>query len=329
MKKKIVITGALGYLGAELCKLYSGESRYHKIIAIDDRFVSEIVNQLRNWNIEFFQVEILNKSSLQEHLEDADVVYHLAGITDVPYVKKESSHKLDDEIKKVAIEGTNNILESIPKNCKIIFPSTHVIFEGLKETKKNIDEEETPCPILAYSASKVQNELDIKKSKKNYIILRLGSVYGYSNYSTRINIVPNLFSKISSLNGTINLFSGGRQIKSLVPLQDVVRCLKFMGENNKISKEIFHLTKENASVKEIAEICKKINSKTNLEITKDKIPNPGYTLSSKKLLNTGFKFLYSLEESIQEMISKWSVQKINNSLEFIKKGEKWYSICFF
>ena len=104
MKKKIVITGALGYLGAELCKIYSGKSRYHKIIAIDDRFVSEIVNQLRNWNIEFFQVKILNKSSLQVHLEDADVVYHLAGITDVPHVKKQSSQKLDDEIKKVAIE---------------------------------------------------------------------------------------------------------------------------------------------------------------------------------------------------------------------------------
>ena len=141
MKKKIVITGALGYLGAELCKLYSGESRYHEIIAIDDRFVSEIVNQLRNWNIEFFQVKILSKSSLQVHLEDADIVYHLAGITDVPYVKKESSQKLDDEIKKVAIEGTNNILETIPKNCKVIFPSTHVIFEGLKQFKKDIDEE--------------------------------------------------------------------------------------------------------------------------------------------------------------------------------------------
>ena len=210
MKKKIVITGALGYLGAELCKLYSGESRYHKVIAIDDRFVSEIVNQLRNWNIEFFQVKILNKSSLQAHLEDADIVYHLAGITDVPHVKNESSQELEDEIKKVAVEGTKNILESISKDCKIIFPSTHVIFEGLKQFKNDIDEEETPCPILAYSASKVQNEMDIKKSKKNYVILRLGSVYGYSGDSTRIGIMPNLFSKISSLNGTINLFSGGK-----------------------------------------------------------------------------------------------------------------------
>ena len=31
---------------------------------------------------------------------------------------------------------------------------------------------------------------------------------------------------------TINLFAGGKQIKSVVPLIDVVRCMKFMEENN-------------------------------------------------------------------------------------------------
>ena len=51
MSKKIVIVGALGYLGTELCKLYSGESWFHNITAIDNRFVSKRVNQLINWNI--------------------------------------------------------------------------------------------------------------------------------------------------------------------------------------------------------------------------------------------------------------------------------------
>ena len=42
----------------------------------------------------------------------------------------------------------------------------------------------------------------------------------------------NLFSKIASQNGTLKLFAGGRQIKSLVPLIDVARCFKFMEEKN-------------------------------------------------------------------------------------------------
>jgi len=184
MSKKIVILGALGYLGTELCKQYSGESWFNKIVAIDSRFVSERVSQLKDWNIEFHQGHILDKEFLKRNLNDADLIHHLAGVTDVAYVKKESNLEQDENIKKIAIEGTNNVLNSIPQKCKIIFPSTHVIFEGLKETKQNIDENEVPCPILAYSSSKFQNEKDIKNSHKNYVILRLGSVYGYSSTDT-------------------------------------------------------------------------------------------------------------------------------------------------
>ena len=115
MSKKIVIVGALGYLGTELCKLYSGESWFHNVIAIDSRFVSKRVNQLNEWNIKFYQGQILDKSFLNKHLNDADVVHHLAGITDVAYVKKESNPNQDEKIKKIAIEGTNNILDIIPK----------------------------------------------------------------------------------------------------------------------------------------------------------------------------------------------------------------------
>ena len=44
--KKIVITGGIGYIGTELCKIYSGESWNSKITVIDKRFVSKRVNQL-------------------------------------------------------------------------------------------------------------------------------------------------------------------------------------------------------------------------------------------------------------------------------------------
>jgi len=325
MTKKIVIVGALGYLATELCKLYSGESWFHNIIAIDNRFVSKRVNQLKDWNIKFYQGQILDKEFLKEHLHDADIVHHLAGITDVAYVKKESNLKQDENIKEIAIEGTNNILNIISKKCKIIFPSTHVIYEGLKETKQNIKEEEEPCPILVYSSSKAQNEKDIRNSGKKYVILRLGSVYGYSSTDTmRINIMPNLFSKIASQNGVISLFGGGKQIKSVVPLIDVVRCMKFMEENEKNERETFNLVKETVTVKEVAEICKKHNPKVTVKTTDDEIPNLGYTLSNKKLLGTGFKFLYNLDESISTMIQKWSFVKFDKDLEYKYRGEKEY-----
>lgn len=319
--KKIVITGALGYIGTELCKIYSGYSWKYEIIGIDNRFVSERVNQLINWKINFQEVDILDYNKISSLISDADIVHHLAGITDVAYVKKDSNKERDDKIKLIATQGTQNILDCMKSDAKIIFPSTHVVFEGLNEKVENIDEEFPTSTFLAYSSSKVENENQIKKSKKKYVILRLGSVYGFSTDTMRLGIMPNLFSKITSQNGTIKLFGGGDQIKSLVQIQDVARCFKFMEEKEDIKNETFNLSNENVSVSDVANICKKYNPKLNLVSTPDEVPNPGYTLSNKKLKKTGFSFLYSLEKSISDMIEKWSYIENNTPLEYTYNGK--------
>ena len=320
MKKKIVITGGLGYIGTEICKLYSGVSWHHEIVVIDNRFISERVNQLRNWNMEFVQGDILDKDLVRNIFKDADVVHHLAGVTNVPRTKSETTKENDEKIKIVGEEGTQNILDSIHSECKIVFPSTHVVYEGIDQVKKDIKENESMKPVLSYSSSKAINEKQLKDSGKNYIILRLGSVYGYSTDSMRVDIMPNLFSKIASQGGILKLFAGGRQIKSLVPLIDVARCFKFMEEKEDINFETFNLTKETVTVKEVAEICKKHNPKITLRETNDEVPNLGFSLSNKKLKNTGFKFLYNLDKNIKEMIQKWSKQDLIQDLEFVRDG---------
>ncbi len=318
--KNIIITGGLGYIGTELCKIYSGYSWNHNITVIDNRFISERVNQLRSWNMNFVQGDILDKDLINKYCKDADVIHHLAGITDVPRVKQESNETKDNEIISVGEIGTENILNSMPDKCKIIFPSTHVVFEGLEKVKNDISENEETKPVLSYAKSKSINEKQLKDSGKNYVILRLGSVYGYSTDTARINIMPNLFSKIASQNGTLKLFSGGRQVKSLVPLIDVARCFKYMEERKDISSEIFNLTKDTVTVKDVANICKKYNPNVTLRETNDTIPNEGFSLSNKKILDVGFKFLYGLDESIKEMIEKWSKKKIRPDLEYVKDG---------
>ncbi|MDA7715248.1 NAD-dependent epimerase/dehydratase family protein [Pelagibacteraceae bacterium] len=321
MKKKIIITGGLGYIGTELCKLYSGVSWHHQVIVIDNRFISERVNQIRNWNMEFIQGDILDKGLIKKYCKDADVVHHLAGITNVPRTQSDSSKQQDEKIHEVGEQGTQNILDSISDKCKIIFPSTHVVYEGIDEVLKDIEEDKAMKPVLSYSSSKAINENQLKNSGKNYVILRLGSVYGYSTDSMRLDIMPNLFSKISSQDGTLKLFAGGRQIKSLVPLIDVARCFKFMEEKNEINSETFNLTKDTLTVKEVAEVCKKYNPKITLKETNDEVPNLGFSLSNKKLLNTGFEFLYNLDQNIKEMIQKWSKQNLIKDLEHVKDGD--------
>ncbi|MBH90651.1 MAG: hypothetical protein CMG67_00870 [Candidatus Marinimicrobia bacterium] len=318
--KKIVITGGLGYIGSELCKIYSGESWNSKITVIDNRFISNQVHQLRKWNINFVHSDIRNLESVREYLKEADIVHHLAGITDVARTKDEQNEEKDKELNDVAEKGTSIVLSETSENCKIIFPSTHVVFEGKDLLTKNIKEDYEKFPLLTYAIGKDKNEEQLKKSGKNFIILRLGSVYGYSNDSMRLNIMPNLFSMISSQNGTLRLFGGGKQLKSLSPLIDTARCFKFMEEREDIKSSIFNVTKDNVTVEEVANLCKKFNPKIKILKTNDKVPNPGYSLSNEKLLSTGFKFLYALEESIKEMIEKWSQKSLIKDLEYVNNG---------
>ncbi len=256
--KKIVITGGLGYIGTELCKIYSGESWNSKITVIDNRFISERVNQLRNWNINFVHADIRNIDSVREYLKEADVVHHLAGITDVARTKDEQNLEKDEEMKDVAEKGTSIVLSETPDKCKIIFPSTHVVFEGKDSLVENIKEDYEKFPTLSYAIGKDKNEEQIKKSGKNYIILRLGSVYGYSSDSTRLNIMPNLFSMVASQNGTIRLFGGGKQLKALAPLIDTARCFKFMEERDDIKTEIFHVSKDQVTVGRSCQYLQKV-----------------------------------------------------------------------
>ena len=97
-----------------------------------------------------------------------------------------------------------------------------------------------------------------------------------------------------------------------------------MEEKQEIKSETFNLTKDTITVKEVAEICKKHNPKITLKETNDEVPNLGFSLSNKKLLNSGFNFLYNLDQNIKEMIVKWSKQDIKKDLEYVKDGENLY-----
>ena len=63
--KKIVITGGLGYIGMELCKVYSGDTRNFSVTVLDRSFFSSRISQLRKWGIDFKQMDILDEESIK------------------------------------------------------------------------------------------------------------------------------------------------------------------------------------------------------------------------------------------------------------------------
>ena len=80
---------------------------------------------------------------------------------------------------------------------KLVFPSSHVIFEGLRKVNKSVSEETKPVPILSYSKSKLINENDINKNSLFYERLAYDEIFSnllifndliLSNFSIIFNI---------------------------------------------------------------------------------------------------------------------------------------------
>lgn len=297
--KNILITGVLGYIARAVCDVYSNSE--NQIVGIDNRFIPDKVARLTKIHkIKYYNRNLFN---IKDLLKDADVVIHTAGITSVPSVKSQSTPEGDAEIIKVGVDGTREIIQHTKDDAKIIFLSTHVIFESLKEQVFDIDENFPPCPNLAYASGKWQSEQDLINSSKSFVTLRLSSVYGY-NDSIRWQILPNLFSKMASQNDKIKVFGNGENIKPLVGIEDVARCIKFMVDSN-YNRETFNVVNEHKTVKEVAKICQKYNNNLNIDFTVDEIPNLGYTVSSKKLLTTRFQFKQNVEDEMGKMINLW------------------------
>ena len=71
--KKILITGGLGYIGTELSKILSGYTRQHKVTVVDKAFYSSRVKNLKNWGIDFKQLDILDKNKMEHFLYERNL----------------------------------------------------------------------------------------------------------------------------------------------------------------------------------------------------------------------------------------------------------------
>jgi nucleoside-diphosphate-sugar epimerase len=287
--KTIIITGGLGYVGTELTKIYP-KNKY-KIIVIDKISNYKKILFLKKKKIQFIKADIRNNKMMKKIIPKADVLIHLAAITKVPITYNENNNKIINNIKTTAILGTRNIIKNAKKDSKIIFISSHIVFEGLTKIQRNLKETDKLLPILDYAKCKVINENEIIKSDLNYIILRPGTAYGYTGDERRMFNMPNLFALNTKKDIPIKLFNNGKQLKCIVGVQDIARGIKFFHEKN-FSKQLYHFSSESFFVYEIALMCKNYRPKIKLIYSENITPNKGYNLSVKKLLRTGFKFKF-------------------------------------
>lgn len=169
-KKRIIITGATGFIGQHLLEDIDAE-KY--IITIITRDKSKTIRFLPD-NCNILEADLLNLDSLINAFKNQDVLINLAA--EVRDVKK---------LEQTNIIGTQNLLAAIAfNNIKYVIhlSSVGVVGKSYSSSVLNVDETSVCTPQNKYERTKNVSEMlfleSKKKSKFNLIILRPTNVYG-------------------------------------------------------------------------------------------------------------------------------------------------------
>ncbi len=154
---KILVTGAKGMLGQDLCPVLE-----------DADFVDEIVET------DIDNLDITNELLVQKVIkaEKPDIVIHCAAYTNVD--RAEDERELAYKINVLGTENVSKACKSV--NATMVFISTDYVFDGTKGQK--YISSDTPNPLNFYGKTKLDAENIVKKSCQKYYIVRTSWLYG-------------------------------------------------------------------------------------------------------------------------------------------------------
>ena len=299
---KIIILGGCGYIGSVLTDILL--KKKNKIKIIDNQWFGKNINSHKHLKI--FKKDIRNLR--KEDFKGYDAIIHLANIANDPSVLLKPDLSWD-----VNVLATMKICELAieAKIKKIIFSSSGSVY-GVSN-KKNVVEETDLKPISIYNKTKMIAERVFLSYSKylNTTIIRPATVCGLSR-RLRLDVSVNMLTYQAYKNNLITVL-GGAQIRPNVHIIDLCNIFIhfLLKTNSSHNNKIYNAGFENLSILDIA---KKIKARTNCEIQINPSNDPrSYRLNSDKLLNTGFKRKYSVEDAIEQLINLFERKKFKAS----------------
>ena len=297
--KKYVITGGAGFIGSHIAEYLSGEG--HQVVVLDS-LRTGFESNLNGLNVQFEKGDIRDEKLVNELVEGANGIFHLAALVSVP----ESLLKLKECIDINTI-GTINILEAAKNNfgCKVVL-STSAANYGNNPVLPKV-ETMSPEPMTPYAITKLDGEYYLKMYQDQYNVpttsLRYFNVFGprQNPKSAYAAAVP-IFINKALQNKPITIYGDGLQTRDFIYVKDVVKAniLASTVGNETYNVALGHST----SVLELAEkIIEITNSKSEIQFLEER---PGDIKHSKanpsKFNELGFKPDYSIEKALEETI---------------------------
>lgn len=314
--KKVVITGAAGFMGSQLARQLVSKNCF--VTGIDNLYsgrLQHIHDIINNPLFRFIKADVSSKGiSARNELQDADEIYHLASPASPKFYQTSPFITID-----VNTAGTRNMLELARVNrSKIVYTSTSEVYG---DPKKHPQDEQyhgnvnTWGPRACYDESK-----------------RLGEVYCYE-YFIRFGVevkVARIFNTYSAglrnddgrvisnfvtqaLTGQeITVYGTGEQTRSFCYLDDTIHALRLMMEKHEAAGEIINIgNPQEYTVLEVAELVKQLTGSDSLIVFKplpqdDPKQRRPVIEKAKKLL--GWQPEIGLEEGLKRMIEVYRQQ---------------------
>jgi nucleoside-diphosphate-sugar epimerase len=199
-------------------------------------------------------------------------------------------------------------------NGKIVFTSTCSIY-GINHDI--IEEDAKPNPLSVYAKTKLEAEQYIINNYDNYLIFRLGTLFGLGDEHSRIrlDLVANVLTMKAILGEKLSVF-GGEQWRPLLHVKDVSTAILYSLENN--IKGLYNLSYQNYTIKNIAETIKTIVPNADIVYTELNFEDlRNYKVKNDKFLKTGWCPKHSLREGIVEIKNLFNQNRIVNPKDVI------------
>lgn len=290
MKKKILITGASGFLGVNLIRKLSKQKSFiiYGLVNLKTRKFEKIKK------VKYIKSDISNSRQLKKKLKNNfDYVINFAGNID---------HKNKNQTLKTHYFGLKNLINAIQKEKIKRFIQVGSSLEyGNKECPHF---ENTKCnPKSHYGKSKFLSTKFIQKKIKNYIILRPYQIYGaYQKINRLIPLVIDACLKNKSFDCT-----DGSQYRDFLYVEDFIDLVIKIIKKGKIKAGIYNVgSGKPIKVKKVISSIQKIIKKGKPQFGKIKMrrdeSNSSYPNISKIKRNLNWKpktkFHYGLKKTI-------------------------------
>lgn len=313
--KRILVTGAAGFIGATLCLELT--KRGYRVLGLDNlndyynvQLKIDRLHRLDNNDLFHFErVDISEKVALKSSFDlfHPEIVVNLAAQAGVRY-----SILNPDSYTKSNLVGFANILECCreEKVEHLIFASSSSVYGKNKKIpfseKDNVDR-----PVSYYAATKKSNELMASAYSELYKIrttgLRFFTVYGPWG---RPDMAPWLFTKAVLENKTIKVFNYGKMRRDFTYIDDIVSGMMGVIESKKLGVDLFNIYNiGNNEPEELGYFIEIIEKECGRSANKEFLPMQmgdvpvTYADISKLSAVTGFRPRVSLEEGLKKFVS--------------------------